>query len=166
MRLASLVACATLAACGSAPQNAEPESAEALPAEEALVLPAYPDEADLVALPLAGAPGEFRFFVDGSSISAGTDGVVRYTLVARSAAGVHNVSYEGMRCASGELRIYALGRGREWVTAKGGWRPIRPGGAQRWHQALYREYFCRMKQPVRSSQEALDALRRKPATDY
>ena len=166
MRLAGLVACATLAACGSAPQNAEPESAEALPAEEALVLPAYPDEADLVALPLAGAPGEFRFFVDGSSISAGTDGVVRYTLVARSAAGVHNVSYEGMRCASGELRIYALGRGRECVTAKGGWRPIRPGGAQRWHQALYREYFCRMKQPVRSSQEALDALRRKPATDY
>jgi hypothetical protein len=155
-----------LAACGGAPQDPGPEAAEALPAEEALVLPAYPDEADLVALPLAGAPGEFRFFIDGRSITAGADGVVRYTLVARSAAGVQNVSYEGMRCASGELRIYALGRGREWVAAKGGWRPIRPGAAQRWHEALYREYFCRMKQPVRSSREAIDALRRKPATDY
>jgi hypothetical protein len=161
VRFGALVACALLAACGGAPRS-EPEADDALPAEEALVLPAYPLEADLVALPLAGPPGEFRFFVDGNSISAGKDGVVRYTLVARSAAGAHNVSYEGMRCASGELRTYALGRGGEWIPAKGGWRALGAGSAQRWHEALYREYFCRLKQPVASRAAALEALRRKP----
>jgi hypothetical protein len=152
-----------LAGCGAAPtQEPEAQAEEAPAPEEALVLPAYPREADLVAVPLAGPPDEFGFFVDGNSISAGKDGVVRYTLVARSAAGAQNVSYEGMRCASGELRIYALGRGGEWVPAEGGWRALRAGSAQRWHVALYREYFCRMKQPVVNRAAALNALRRKP----
>ena len=164
MRGAALAACLALAACGSAPEKSEWERAhesQLAPAEAPLVFPPYPREADLIPFE-AGAPREVRFFIDSRSIEIGADSVVRYTLVARSAAGAHNVSYEGMRCASGELRTYALGRGGEWIPAKGGWRALGAGSAQRWHEALYREYFCRLKQPVASRAAALEALRRKP----
>lgn len=170
MRLAGLAACAALAACGGAPPVEKSDwerSHEAVlaPAEEALELPAYPREEDLVEFS-AGPPGQLRFFVDAASISPGRDGVVRYTLVARSAAGVQNVSYEGMRCSTSELRIYAVGHGRDWVLSRGAWRPMQPGSVQRWHSALYREYFCPFRQPVASRRHALDALGRKPTTDF
>ena len=51
-------------------------------------------------------------------------------------------------------------------SAKGGWRPIRPGGAQRWHYELQRDYFCPLRQRVATPQEAIDSLRRKPPTEY
>lgn len=40
----------------------------------------------------------------------GSDGIVRYVLVARSSAGTESVSFEGMRCATREVRIYAAQR--------------------------------------------------------
>lgn len=61
------------------------------------------------------ATSEFRFFVDAATLSVSDDGIVRYVLVARSPGGVDNVSLEGMRCATSEVRIYALGRDGAWV---------------------------------------------------
>jgi hypothetical protein len=130
-------------------------------AEEAVALPAYPAERDLIRFSFA-APSDFRFFVDGASISVGDDGVVRYTLVARSAAGVDNVSFEGMRCATEEVRLYAIGRERSWVERPGDWRPIRGTAVQRWHETLYGEYFCRLKQPIASAREGVRRLRGDP----
>jgi hypothetical protein len=45
--------------------------------------------------------------------------VVRYTVVVKSPAGAETVSFEGMRCESGERKLYAFGRadgqgGGEW----------------------------------------------------
>jgi hypothetical protein len=169
VRLAGLAACVALAACGAPPVEKSDweRSHEAVlaPAEDALELPAYPREEDLVEFS-AGPRGEFRFFVDSASISPGKDGVVRYTLVARSTSGAQNVSYEGMRCSTSELRVYAVGHGRDWVLSRGGWRPMQPGSAQRWHNALYREYFCPYRQPVASRRAALDALGRRATTDF
>ena len=101
-----------------------------------------------VALPpiefFVSAASSFRFFIDGASVSVSPDRVVRYTLVARSAEGVENVSFEGMRCSAGTYRIYATGR-RDgvWATSRlMDWRPIRVTSVARWHDALHREYFC------------------------
>jgi hypothetical protein len=80
--------------------------------------------------------------------------VVRYTLVVRSPEGVDSASYEGLRCASGELRIYALGRAGAWQPTASGWRPL----AQRWHVVLAREYFCPQAVPIRDAPEGLRAL--------
>lgn len=129
------------------------------PAEESVALPAYPGERELIEFFVA-ATSEFRFFIDPASISVGNDGVVRYTLVARSAAGAQNVSFEGMRCRTGEMRIYALGRDGGWVKSPGDWRAIQPRSVQRWHNALYREYFCPQKEPIASRQEGIESLRR------
>jgi hypothetical protein len=144
-----LFACAALAACGHTQESADDSAA----------FPPYPAERGLIEFFVA-ATSEFRFFIDPASISVGNDGVVRYTLVARSAAGAQNVSYEGMRCRSGEIRIYALGRDGGWAKSSADWRAIEARSVQRWHNALYREYFCPHKEPIASPQEGIASLRR------
>lgn len=120
---------------------------EVLPA-----FPPYPREADLAAFAVPTVGG-FRFYVDRATLSV-DDGVVRFALVVRSAEGVDNTSYEGLRCVSGESRVYALGRAGTWQASGGGWRPI----AQRWHLVLAREYFCPQNVPIRDVAEGRRAL--------
>jgi hypothetical protein len=124
--------------------------------DDAVTLPPYPAPQRLVEFFVA-ATSEFRFFVDPASVSV-ADGVVRYTLVAHSPAGANNVSYEGMRCNSAEVRLYALGRDGAWVPTAGAWRAVEGRAVQRWHNALLNEYFCPLKEPIRSAQEGIDAL--------
>ena len=76
--------------------------------EEETPPPAYPAPADLIEFKVVEAGG-FRFFVDGSTLAVGKDGIVRYVLVARSPEGADNVTFEGLRCATRESRIYAVG---------------------------------------------------------
>ncbi|HET9350328.1 MAG TPA: CNP1-like family protein [Burkholderiales bacterium] len=155
------MACLVAAACGSTEEKSdwEREHEKNLPpSENELSLPAYPRDRDLIEFS-ASPTSDFRYFVDGSSINVGSDGIVRYTLVARSSAGVENVSYEGMRCTTGELRVYALGRERGWSITQSTWRPMQPGSMQAWHRVLYREYFCRYREPVASREQAIYALR-------
>ena len=146
MRRAAAAACLAAAAC-----------AQVAPLQED-ALPPPPRKADLIEVD--AAPSGVRFFVDAASISLAED-LVRYTLVAQGAAGAQNVSHEGIRCSSTEVRIYAIGRGGEWIRSTGGWRAIRADTAQRWHQALSRA-LCPLKKPVGSRREALEALARRP----
>ena len=123
-------------------------------------LPAPPKREDLIEFFVSSAT-DFRFFVDPQSLSVGKDGVVRYTLVARSPSGAENVSYEGIRCSAGSLRVYAYGRlGGGWSERDSEWRPIEPKTVQRWHNALLREYFCPQRVPIYDPAEGIDALRR------
>lgn len=129
--------------------------------EGKVVLPAYPKPENLIEF-VVSAASRFRFFVDQASLSVGKeDGVVRYTLVARSAAGVENVSYEGIRCKSGTYKVYAVGReSGKWTEHAGDWRRIEPKGAHGWHYVLRREYFCPQHVSIFDAAEGLDALRR------
>lgn len=90
----------------------------------------------------------------------GEDGVVRYTLVARSPGGTENVTFEGIRCATQEYRIYATGLGSgAWSRTEAPWRAIQPLSIQRWHNALASEYFCPQGNPIHSAEEGRRALR-------
>jgi hypothetical protein len=129
--------------------------------EQETPLPPYPKPENLIEF----RPSEvatFSFFIDRASLMVGEDGVVRYTLVARSPSGVENVSYEGIRCESSTFRVYATARNdRSWVTrTASGWREIPSNPMQRWHHALHREYFCPQNAIIRSAAEGVDALRR------
>lgn len=127
--------------------------------EREIVLPAYPKRDDLLPF-FVSATTESDFFVDGASLSTADDGVVRYALVARSRRGAETVTYEGIRCSSGEYRIYATGAGGRWTRIEAPWRKIEPRSTQRWHNALHKEYFCPLSLPIRSAAEGVDALRR------
>jgi hypothetical protein len=150
----------TAAGCSSGgPQSDwERQTLKGQPGEEQVEPPAFPAPGSLLEFNVVDAGG-FRFFVDRMTLSVGKDGVVRYTLVARSADGVQNVSYEGLRCASADYRTYAFGRAdRSWATSRSGWRPLEGPSAQRWRTALYREYFCPQSEPIRDAAEGVRAL--------
>ena len=165
MKRIVLVAALTAGCAGKSPdmrsdweiRNIKPEP----PPDEALVLPAYPTKARLVEISAEGLPG-YRFFVDPMSVSTGRDGVVRYTVVARSPAGSDNVFYEGLRCARKEYRIYAIGGpDATWGGRQSEWRSLASGPAtQPWRTVLQVDYFCPQSDPIRTASEGVDALER------
>ncbi len=121
--------------------------------------PAYPKMENLIEFFVSGATS-FSFFIDPASLAPGTDGVVRYTLVARSPTGVANVSYEGIRCVTNSYRSYAFGNDGRWTISESDWRDIEPRTVQRWHLELRSRYFCPGRVPIYTAAEGVDALRR------
>lgn len=159
-RLFLLVALGSSALAAAQPKSDWEVQQEARDWQEAEIkLPALPKGDALIEF-FVSAASRFRFYVDPSSLSVGADGVVRYTLVARSPAGAENVSYEGIRCKDGSYKVYALGQGANWSRALSDWKRIEPNSVQRWHQALQREYFCPFKVQVSTAAEAVEYLRR------
>ena len=121
---------------------------EILPWSELVAdLPPYPSDTTLIPLEI-DVVTPHRYFVDAKSVSTGKDGVVRYTLVVKTAGGATNISFEGIRCDSAEQKYYAIGRpaDRSWARARDPqWRAfsVRQGGVH--HASLYQWYFCRVK---------------------
>lgn len=122
-------------------------------------LPAAPKQDTLLPFYVSAAT-ENLFFIDGATLSVGSDGVVRYVLVVLSPQGARNVTYEGMRCETRESRVYASGRrDGSWSKArKNEWVSIQEQYANRQHAALYLEYFCPFGNIVQNVAEARNAL--------
>jgi len=132
------------------------EAADAAPAPE---LPPYPRRENLLEFFVSSA-SDFRFFIDRSSIGV-KDRVVRYVLVARSPSGVDNVSFEALNCVSAEYQVYARGGADgKWSSRPGGWQKIAPRSVQRWHNALYAEFFCPNRIAIADAAEGVRALER------
>lgn len=122
-------------------------------------LPPAPSREGLLPLYVSAATAN-KFFIDGASLSVGTDGVIRYVIVVETPGGARNVTFEGMRCETRERRIYAFGRqDGSWSKArKDEWIRIQDAYANRQHAALFLEYFCPLGNSVHSAAEARDAL--------
>ncbi|HWT71745.1 MAG TPA: CNP1-like family protein [Oxalicibacterium sp.] len=111
--------------------------------EIAVQLPPAPKDENLLSFYVSPTATQ-KFFVDAKSISVGSDDVVRYTLVSISQEGAKNVSYEGIRCATFEKKIYAIGQeDGSWARSRRNqWDGIVRGFANRQHAALAKDYFC------------------------
>jgi hypothetical protein len=122
-------------------------------------LPAFPSPEKLLRFPVT--PSNFEFFIDPGSLSVGSDGVVRFTLLARSASGAENVTFEGMRCFTGERRVYAYGQSdKSWAKARSGaWTPIGSSNRAPHFSTLWNDYFCPGGFIIANAKEGLDALR-------
>lgn len=129
--------------------------------EVVVQLPAAPQQENLLPIYVSAATDN-EFFVDGSTLTVTADGVVRYVLVVQTSGGARNVSFEGLRCETRERRIYASGRpDGSWSKSRNNeWRRIRDVAANRYHAALFGDYFCPEGVIVRNVEEARDALRR------
>lgn len=137
------------------------ESAKPKWQEEEFALPEFPKDESLIEFYVSAGTAN-RFFVDGTSISRGKDGVVRFTLVVRMAGGSTNITYEGIRCENIEHRIYATGRtDGTWTKARiSAWKRIENKPINRHHAALSRDFFCPSGEPINDAEEGRDALRR------
>lgn len=120
--------------------------------------PDYPVERNLIEFDV-GAATRNRHYIDGSTLSVGEDGVIRYVIVVKSSGGTTNINFEGIRCGARERRLYAFGRSdNTWSGSRNrNWQPIRPGS---YHAVLLREYFCPGNVIVSRAEEGVDALRR------
>lgn len=122
-------------------------------------LPPAPSEAGLRPFFVSSASPN-RFYVDENGVSVGADGVVRYVLVVRTPGGAENITYEGIRCATGERRIYASGRiGGGWTPLKTSeWVRIGDNSYNRPRAALAYDYFCDGPAAPRNREHALRRL--------
>lgn len=122
--------------------------------------PAYPRPENLIPFE-AGTATPNRFFVDPESIVVGADGVVRYTLVIRTPGGAVNTSFEGIRCATRERKLYAFGRrDGTWMEARNpSWQYIEYQERNRHHGVLYADFFCPNRSIIGNAKQAVDALR-------
>ena len=106
---------------------------------------------------------QLRYGIDPASISVGKDGIVRYVAVATSSSGAVNAMYEGIRCGTGEVKVYARHNpGTGWKAVPGAdWRPIQDPP---FRHSLYfaRHGACIDHLPGRSAPEILRELKADP----
>ncbi|PLZ01711.1 hypothetical protein CY652_14660 [Burkholderia sp. WAC0059] len=162
-RLAFAAACAAagvlLAACSSSGQPANKNNSTFTYlldrtggnwTENRLVsLPPLPSGNALLAFDVSNTT-PLTFAVDPNSLSVGSDGVVRYTVVVTSPSGARNVNYEGIHCATYEWRLYATMNASHdgWdQTVANDWAGIE-GGSNGYQASLYQDYFCSDKMPA------------------
>jgi hypothetical protein len=92
-----------------------------------------------------------KFAVDPASLTVGSDGVVRYTIVITSPNGARNINYEGIRCDTYEWRLYASLNADHngWdQTVANDWSRIENGTLNAYQSRLYQDYFCANKMPI------------------
>ena len=157
-RLVVVYALAALAAGCAQPQRLPEDDLEGKPWEaQKALLPSYPKRETLVPF-YVGATKAFAFFVDSASVSVRPDGIVRYTLVARSLSGGENVSYEGIRCGTYETRTYAFGGAdSSWVQARNQqWKPY-SRYQDDLHLVLADDFFCSAS-GAKTAEEAVRGL--------
>ena len=157
-----LMCCMLLPAAGAAQLRPDPEEEGTKTwAELEVKLPPIPKAQNLISFEVSAASRN-RFYIDLESISIGSDGVARYTLVIKGSGGGENISYEGMRCETREQKYYAFGR-RDggWSNARSSeWRRIEYRDINRQHGVLYVDYFCPDgKIPVKSAAEAVNRFK-------
>lgn len=96
----------------------------------------------LVPLDIPGAT--LRFGVVPASVAIGSDGIVRLVVVARGVGGAVNALYEGIRCGTGEYKVYARHNpGSGWVIAKDAqWQPLQDAPLFRHALVIARNGAC------------------------
>ncbi|HEY5291136.1 MAG TPA: CNP1-like family protein [Burkholderiales bacterium] len=150
-----------LAACTQA-GSGKPNAGDDVRGGEAQApLPEYPKPENYLPLQVS-ATTPFAFFVDAKSVSVGKDGVLRYSLIAKSPDGALNISFEGIRCSDGQFRVYAFGRSdNTWSESRmSRWQPIPADSRNAQRAVLYRDFFCPAGGITATAEEAVRALRR------
>ncbi|PXX43972.1 CNP1-like family protein [Undibacterium pigrum] len=133
--------------------------------EVALQLPEAPKAENL--LNFYKSPTQ-SFAIDTTSLIVAADGTIRYSLVATSSGGAKNISYEGLRCQTYQVKLYAFGRpdGTWSRSRRNQWDSITNTGANKQHAALFSDYFCEGKTIAGKASVLVDKLRGKKMTYY
>jgi hypothetical protein len=163
-RLSSMLA--TLLLCCMPLSHAQPDEApddkDTAPKEIAISLPAPPLPENL--LPFAGGPNPTQSFsIDAKSLNIAPDGVIRYTLIAQSPSGASNISHEGLRCQSMEMKLYALGhKDGSWSRSRRDqWQAISFRSQNRPQAVLAQDYFCQWGAAAGTAEDMLGRIRNK-----
>jgi hypothetical protein len=157
----ALAACAALTALAVLALLPSPVRAQVGSSASAAPTPPRFDAARAIALDLPPS-ASMRVGVDPQTISIGTDGVVRYVVVAQSSSGLVNAFYEGIKCESAEVIRYAHTLGdAPWTLAQDPpWAPLSDNRPSRHALQFGRQAACEGFTPRRTTRDIVDALRR------
>lgn len=111
-----------------------------------------------------GAATALSFGIDPATLSVTKDGIVRYVVVASSRTGAFNAMYEGIRCATGEYKVYArynTGSGWNAVSAPT-WQSLYAASPSRHTLRIARAGICRGNAPNYSVEQIVRDLRTLP----
>lgn len=100
-----------------------------------------------------------KFGIDPATLAITPDGIVRYVMVAVSPSGAVNAFYEGIRCATGEVKSYARANASGvWTIVKTPeWRRLNDNQPSKHALELARQGAC---EGNASANSAADILRR------
>lgn len=110
-------------------------------------------------------PGSgLSFTVDPASVRVGADGIVRYVVVARSPMGAVNGLYEGVRCSTSEVKVYARhSPDSGWVpTQDAQWQSLQATRNGRHSLQIARTGACMGNAPNRTAAQIVRDLRAGP----
>lgn len=115
-------------------------------------------------IPIEMPGSSLRFGVDPASVSVGEEGIVRYVVVARSTTGTVNAIYEGMRCSTAEVKVYARHNPDSgWVPApRAEWQPVHSTPNSRYSLQIARNGVCLGGSPNGSPERIVRDLRTGP----
>lgn len=142
--------------------NTDDADNDALKAESPVVLPAPAQKNNLLSFYVSPTT-TLEFAIDAKSVSVTEEGIVRFVLIVTSQSGASNISYEGIRCSTGERKLYAVGQTNgSWTTARRDvWETIIDRGINRQHAALAKDYFCETGMVAGKAEVIVDRLRKK-----
>ena len=123
---------------------AEPEEAEAPWQEQLESLPSFPHAQDLIPVRADEADPGYNYYIDVNSVSLATDEVLRYTIIIQSPHGASNIVYEGIRCATKEIKVLAYGTrdGRFARMTDPKWIYVFTQGPLGYRTTLVERYVC------------------------
>ena len=129
------------------------------------VLPAWPQDSDLIEFSVDKAPARYRHYLDAKSLTIGEDDyVVRYSVVIET-GGARNVFYDGVRCDAHVFRNYAFGMNEAFtVNENAEWETVTSYGIGRFRRTLHDYFFCNGLYPYKSKQ-ILNRLRYPPSNN-
>ena len=142
--------------------NTDDADNDALKAESPVVLPVPAQKNNLLSFYVSPTT-TLEFAIDAKSVSVTEEGIVRFVLIVTSQSGASNISYEGIRCSTGERKLYAVGQTNgSWRTARRDvWETIIDRGINRQHAALAKDYFCETGMVAGKAEVIVDRLRKK-----
>jgi len=142
--------------------NSDDADSDTSKAESPVVLPAPAQKNNLLSFYVSPTT-TLDFAIDAKSVSVTEEGTVRFILIVTSQSGATNISYEGIRCSTGERKLYAVGQTNgSWTTARRDvWEAIIDRGINRQHAALAKDYFCETGIVAGKAEVIVDRLRKK-----
>lgn len=108
-----------------------------------------------------------RFGVDPATVAIGPDGIVRYVVVAINATGSINAMYEGIRCATAEVKTYArYASNGQWSSVQDPqWRGLRENLPSKHAVAIASQGACVGRSATASSAAAIVNALKYPKRD-
>lgn len=131
--------------------------------ESEVAIPPYPDDRDLLPVPLQ-ATDTLKIYIDRKSISRAPDRVVRFSLVVESPSGARSVFYDGLRCETREYKTYAIGTANRTFALRPNpsWQTIPRSETNAFRDHLYRRYVCDEHDSARAPEDLVRLLKYQP----